>query len=200
MNTEIQNQNPIPTQSTSKPKLTVMAKRKASSPMKSPPPRKTAEFHFRHNARPIRARQPPSLLGERVFTSLVETSGDRPGEHFSTYVKTPLFNPSLEAITIETGSHQMDVAGLTSPLTSYLWHSILDNLTRRGPKLVGKTESSLRISPTLSLKKFQFKPEVRKSEFDPSGLPSGSAAVVETPIVNNPDWLNTARSLQLWSY
>ena len=149
-NTEMQNQNPISTQSYSKPKLTGMTKRRASWSMKSRPPRKTSEFHIRHNTRPIRARQPPSLLGERVFTSLVETSDDRPGEHTSTNLTTPLSNPALEAISIETESHQIDVVDLTSPLTSPLQLSFLDNFTRRGPRLVGKTKSSLTISPTVS--------------------------------------------------
>ena len=56
--TDIENQskNRTPTKSPFKTKLTGMAKRKASSPMKSPPPRKLSDFHTCHNTRPIRTR------------------------------------------------------------------------------------------------------------------------------------------------
>ena len=33
--------------------------------------------------------------------------------------------------------------------------------------------------------------EVSRTEFNPSGLPSEPAGAIETPIVFNPDWLNT---------
>ena len=78
---ENQPKNLTPTQSSFKPKLKGMAERKASSPMKSPSPKKLSDTHILHNTRPIWTRQSPSLLGERVFTSLVEISHDRPGEH-----------------------------------------------------------------------------------------------------------------------
>ena len=119
-NTENQSKILTPTQSSSKPKVTGMTKRKASSPMKSSPPRKLSDNYIRHNNRRIRTRQPPSLVGERerVFTSLVETSDDRPGENTSTYITTPPSNTSLEAITIELESHQIDVVNLISLSTS----------------------------------------------------------------------------------
>ena len=55
----------------------------------------------------------------------------------------------------------------------------------------------LALSPIRSLKKVQFKSvqktedEVQKTEFNPSGLPSEPADVMDRPIVNNPDWLIT---------
>ena len=97
---------------------------------------------------------------------------------------------SLDDGTIETESPQMDFVDLTSPYTSQQ-HRTSDSPTRRGPELVGKTKFSLTNSPTLSSKKVQFKSEARKSENDPPGLPTEPAAVVETPIVNNTDWLTT---------
>ena len=77
---ENQPKNRTPTKRPFNFKLRGMAKRKASSPMKSLPPRKLSDIHTRHNTRPIQTRQPPTLLEERVFTRLVETSDDRPGE------------------------------------------------------------------------------------------------------------------------
>ena len=47
------------------------------------------------------------------------------------------------------------------------------------------------LSPICSPKKVQFKLEVRKTEFKPSGLPSETADAIETPIAFNPYWLNT---------
>ena len=159
--------------------------------MKTPPPRKTSDLRLRHNTRPIRTRQLPALLGEKVFTRLVKTSDDRPGEHTSTYVTTPPSTTSLEAITILTESHQIVVVDLTSPLTPPLCHSTINKLMKRGTESLDKTKHALELSFILSPKKVEFKSEVRISEFDPSDLPSEPADVIDTPIVNNPDLLNT---------
>ena len=83
--------------------------------MKSPPPRKLSDIHTRHDTRTIRTRQPALLLGERVLTSLVETSEDRPEEHNSTRVKTPSFITFIEAITTELESHLIDIPILLLP-------------------------------------------------------------------------------------
>ena len=66
--TEKQQQDSAPTNI--KPKLSGTAKRKASSPMKSPPSKKLPDIYARHNTRPMRARKLPTMLGERVFTSV----------------------------------------------------------------------------------------------------------------------------------
>ena len=86
---EIDTQTKEPTCTKISIKLTATATRKASSPMKSPPPKKLTDIYSRHNTRPIRSRQPPTMLGERVFTSLVEKIDERPGEHALSQVYTP---------------------------------------------------------------------------------------------------------------
>ena len=65
---EIDSQAKEPTPIKILTKLTGTAKRKASSPMKSPPPKKLPDTHSRHNTRPMRSRQPPTMLGEREFS------------------------------------------------------------------------------------------------------------------------------------
>ena len=171
-------------------KLTGAADRKAFSPMKLSP-RKLSDTYSRHNTRPIRTRQPPMLLVERIFTSLVETADDRPGEHKSTRVSTPPYTASTEAITMELESHQMDIVDLTSPSTSSSRHPIIVNLSESGSEQTGNVKPSISLSPIGSPKKVQFRSDVHKSEFYPSGLPSEPADAILTPIVFNPDWLNT---------
>ena len=59
--TEKQQLDSAPTNT--KPKLSGTAKRKASSPVKSPPSKKLPDIYAKHNTRPMRARQPPTMLG-----------------------------------------------------------------------------------------------------------------------------------------
>ena len=68
--------------------------------MKSPPPQKTSDLHIRHNI-----RQPPSFLGDWVFLIQVEDTDDRPGDHSSTYKKTPT-KPLLVAVSIVRGNRR----------------------------------------------------------------------------------------------
>ena len=103
--------------------------------MKSTSPRKNSETQIRHNTRPIRARPPPFLLGEKLITSLVEALDDRPGEHPSTYLSTALPISSLEAITIQTENPTVNVVDLTTPNSSPLRHSNPDSSRRRGSEL-----------------------------------------------------------------
>ena len=63
--TEKQQLDSAPTKT--KAKLSCTAKRKASSPVNSPPSKKLPDIYARHNTRPMRARQPPTMLGERVL-------------------------------------------------------------------------------------------------------------------------------------
>ena len=57
-------------------KLSGTAKRKASSSVKSSPSKKLPVTYERHNTRPMRCGQPPTMLGERVFTSVVDISDE----------------------------------------------------------------------------------------------------------------------------
>ena len=75
------NQLKDPASTKIKAKLSGTAKRKASSPVNSPPPKKLPHTYATHNTRPMRSRQPPTMLGERVFTSLVDKSDERPDKH-----------------------------------------------------------------------------------------------------------------------
>ena len=188
---EIDSQAKEPTPIKILTKLTGTAKRKASSPMKSPPPKKLPDTHSRHNTRPMRSRQPPTKLGGRVFTSLVENTDDRPGKHALSQVHTPPYHSSIEAITTELESHQIDVVELTSSSTSSPWHPTVVNLSEGGSEQSSYTEPSLSLSPIGSSRKVQFRPEVRMSEFHPSGLHSESIEATTTPIVFDPDWLKT---------
>ena len=190
--TDIENQskNRTPTKSPFKPKLTGITKQKASSPMNTPPPRKFSDTHTRHNTRPIRTRQPPTLFGERVFTSPVKTSDDRPGEHKSTRVRTPLSTTSTEATTTELESHQIDIVDLTSPLTSSPRQPTIAYLMEGESNQTDYVKPFISLSPVGSPKRVQFKPKVRKTEFHPSGLPSESADAIETGVFN-PNLFNT---------
>ena len=93
-------------------------------------------------------------------------------------------------MTIESESHQIDVVDLTSSSTSSTPQPTVVNLTEAGSEPKDKIQLFLLLSPIRSPNKMQFKSEVRKIEFNPSGLPSEPADVIETPIVINPDWLN----------
>ena len=83
--------------------------------MKSPSSNKLPGIYERHNTRPMPVRQPPTMLGERVFTSVVNTSDgnlDVPTIH---QFHTPPYYPTIEATSIEMESHQIDVVDLTTP-------------------------------------------------------------------------------------
>ena len=105
-----------------KAKLSGTAKRKASSPVKSPPSKKLPDFYARHNTRPMRARQPPTMLGERVFTSVVDISDENLDEPTPNRIHTSSAYPMIEAFSIEMESHQIDVLDsttLTPPSSSH---------------------------------------------------------------------------------
>ena len=96
-------------------KLSGTAKRKASSPVKSPPSKKLPVIYKRHNTRPMRVRQPPTMLGERVFTSVVDISDENLDVPTLHRFHTPRYYPTIEATSIEMESHQIDVVDLTTP-------------------------------------------------------------------------------------
>ena len=145
--------------------------------MKLRPPKKLPDTHSRHNTRPMRSRQPLTMLGESVFTSLVDNTDERPDEHTLPHVHTPPYCSSIEAITTKLESHQIDVVELTSPSTSSPWH----------PSVVNFAKPSLSLSGIGSPRKVQFSPEVRMSEFHPSGLPSELIEATKTPVVFDRD-------------
>ena len=99
-------------------KASEAAKREASSPIHSPPPKKHSDL-VRYNTTPLRSRQSPHLLAEKVFTSLVEgESDDRPGEFDSSPIITPRTDP-LEAVTVEEVPLTTSMVDLASPRDAY---------------------------------------------------------------------------------
>ena len=86
---EAENQQIDPFPINKKPKLSGTAKRKASSRVKSPPSKKLPEIFTRQNTRPMRSRQPPKMLGERVLTSVV----DLIDENFDEPISRPVYTP-----------------------------------------------------------------------------------------------------------
>ena len=110
--TEKQQLDSAPTKT--KAKLSGTAKRKASSPVKPPPSKKLPDIHARHNTISMRARQPPTMLGERVFTSVVDISDKNLDEPTPNRIYTPSAYPTIEATSIEMESHQIDMVDLTT--------------------------------------------------------------------------------------
>ena len=97
---EAENQQLYPDFINKKPKLSGTAKRKASSPVKSPPSKKLPEIYTRQNTRPMRTRQPPKMLGERVFTSIVDLTDKNPDDPTFSSSNTPPAYPMIEATSI----------------------------------------------------------------------------------------------------
>ena len=137
----------------------------------------------------MRSRQPPTMLAERVFTRLVDNNDEWPDA--LPQVHTPPYCSSIEAITSELESHQIDVVEITSTSTSSPWHPSVVTLSEGGSEQSIYIKPSLSLSPIGSLRKVQFSPEVRMSELHLSGLPSESIEATTTSIVFDPDWLNT---------
>ena len=111
---EAENQQLDPDLINKKPKLSGTAKRKASSPVKSPPSKKLPEIYTRQNTRPMRTRQPPKMLGERVFTSVVDLTDENSDEPTFSSANTPPAYPMIEATSVEVESHQVDIVDLTT--------------------------------------------------------------------------------------
>ena len=168
-------------------KLSGTAKRKASSPVKSPPSKKLPGIYERHNTRPMRVRQPPTMLGERVFTSVVDISDENLDTPTLHRFHTPPYYPTIEATSIEMESHQIDVVDLTTPTSP----------SKPDPTTVYLLEESFGYSSGTSnpsgnpRKKVKFRPKIHTTRFHPSGLPSATTESVSNPIVLDPDWLNS---------
>ena len=183
---ETEKQQPEATSSKTTAKLSGTAKKKASSPVKSPPSKKLPGFYERHNTRPMRVRQPPTMLGERVFTSVVDISDENLDVPTLHQFHTPPYYPTIEATSIEREGHQ-DVVDLTTPTSPSTPDPTSMDL------LDESFGSSSGISNSLAnpRKKVKFSPEVHTTRFHPSGLPSETTASVSNPIVLDLDWLNS---------
>ena len=147
-------------------KLSGNAKRKASSPVKSPPSKKLSGIYERHNTRPMRVRQPPTILVERVLTSVVDISDENLDVPTLHRFHTPPYYPTIEATSIEMGSHQIDVVDLTTPTSP----------STPDPTTVDLLEESFGYpsgtsNPSANPRnKVKFSPEVHTTQFHPSGL------------------------------
>ena len=187
--TEKQQLDSAPTNT--KLKLSGTAKRKASSPVKSPPSKKLPDIYARHNTRPMRARKPPTKLGERVFTSVVDISDENPDEPAPNRIHTPSAYPTIEATSIEMESHQIDLVDLTTLTPPSSSHPTTVYLVEENFEFPSGTKSSVTAKPSTPRKKVKFSPEVCTTQFHPSGLPSEASEPTFSPIVLDPDRLNT---------
>ena len=187
---EVENQQLDPAPINKKPKLSGTAKRKASSPVKSPPSKKLPEIYTRQNTRPRRTRQPPKMLGERVFTSVVDLTDEISDELTSSAVNTPPAYPMIEATSVEMESHQVDVVDLTTLTPPSTSHPTTVYLLEESFEYPSDTKPSVTANQNTPRKKVKFSPEVC-TQFNPSGLPSETSEPTSSPIVLDPDWLNT---------
>ena len=177
---------------TKKPKLSGTAKRKASSPTKSPPSKKLSEIFTRQNTRPMRTRQPPKMLGERVFTSVVDlTNEDQDGPLFSSPSPAPAYT-TIEATTVEMASHQVDLVDLTTLTPPSCSRPTIIHLREESSAYPSDPKPSVADDQHNPRKKVKFSPEVCITQFDPSGLPSETSSSTSAHTVPDPDWPNTS--------
>ena len=188
---EVENQQLDPAPINKKTKLSGTAKRKASSPVKSPPSKKLREIYTRQNTRPMRTRQPPKMLGERVFTSVVDLTDKNSDELTSSAVNTPPAYPMIEATSVEMESHQVDVVDLTTLTPPSTSHPTTVYLLEESFEYPSDTKPSVTANQNTLRKKVKFSPEVCTTQFNPSGLPSETSEPTSSPIVLDPYWLNT---------
>ena len=189
---EAENQQIDPVPINKKPKLSGTAKRKASSPLKSPPSKKLPEIFTRQNTRPMRSRQPPKMLGERVFTSVLDLTDENFDEPISRPVYTPPAYPTIEATSVEMESHHVDIVDLTTLTPPSSSHPTTVYLLEESFEYPSETKSLVAANQSTSSKKVTFSPEVRTTKFHSSGLPSETSEPTSSPLVLDPDWLNTS--------
>ena len=103
----------------------------------------------------------------------------------------PPYCPTIEATTIEMESHQIDVVDLTTPTSPSTSHPTTVYLLEGSFEHSSGIKSPETPAQSTPHKKVKFSPEVRTTQFSPSGLPSESTESTSTPIVLDPDWLNT---------
>ena len=189
---EAENQQIDPVPINKKPKLSGTAKRKASSPVKSPPSKKLPEIFTRQNTRPMRSRQPPKMLGEKAFTSVVDLTDENFDEPISRPVYTPPAYPTIEATSSEIESHHVDVVVLTTLTPPSSSHPTTVYLLEESFEYPIDTKSLVAANQSTSSKKVTFSPEVCSTKFHPSGLPSETSEPSSSPLVLDTDWLNTS--------
>ena len=189
---EAESKQPYTDLATKKPKLSGTAKRKASSPVKSPPSKKLPEIFTRQNTRPMRTRQPPKMLGERVFTNVVDlTDEDQDGPTFDSPSSPPAYT-SIEATTVEMESHQVDFVDLTTLTPPSSSRPTIVHLREESSVYTSDPKPSVADDQHAPRKKVKFSPDVCTTQFNPSGLPSETSYSTSAPIVPDPDWLNTS--------
>ena len=173
-------------------KLSGTAKRKASSPMKSPPSKKLSEIFTRQNTRPMRTRQPPKMLGERVFTSVVDlTDEDRDAPEFGSPSLVPACS-TLEATAVEMESHHVDLVDLTTLTPPSSSRPTIVHLREENYAYPSDPKPSKTDDQKTPEKKVKFSPDVCSTKFNPSGLSYETSTSTFVPIVPDPDWLNTS--------
>ena len=181
-----------PDRTTKTQKLSGTAKRKASSPMKSPPAKKLSEIYTRQNTRPMRTRQPPKMLGERVFTSVVDlTDEDRDAPEFGSPSLVPACS-TLEATTIEMESHHVDLVDLTTLTPPSSSRPTIVHLREENYAYPSDPKPSKTDDQKTPEQKVKFSPDVCSTKFNPSGLSYETSTSTFVPIVPDPDWLNTS--------
>ena len=189
---EAENKQAYTDLTTKKPKLSGTAKRKASSLVKSPPSKKLPEIFTRQNTRPMRTRQPPKMLGERVFTSVVDlTDENQDGPTFGSPI-TPTAYTMIEATTVEMESHQVDFVDLTTLTPPSSSRPTIVHLREESSVYPSDSKPSEAADQHTPRKKVKFSPEVCSTQFNPSGLPSETSYSTSAPIALDPDWLNTS--------
>ena len=189
---EAENQQSYPDLINKKPKLSGTAKRKASSPVKPPPSKKLPEIYTRQNTRPMRTRQPPKMLGERVFTSVVDLTDENPDDPTLSSSNTPPAYPMIEATSVEMESHQVDFVDLTTLTPPSSSHPTTVYLREESFEYPNDTKPSVTANQHTPRKKVKFSPEVCTTQFNPSGLPSETSYSTSSPVVLDLDWLNTS--------
>ena len=168
-------------------KLSGTAKRKASSPSK-----KLSEIFTRQNTRPMRTRQPPKMLGERVFTSVVDlTDEDRDAPEFGSPSLVPACS-TLEATTVEMESHHVDLVDLTTLTPPSSSRPTIVHLREENYEYPSDPKPSKTDDQKTPEKKVKFSPDVCSMKFNPSGLSYETSTSTFVPIVPDPDWLNTS--------
>ena len=98
--------------------------------------------------------------------------------------------PTIEATTIEMESHQIDVVDLTTLTSPSTSHTMTVYLLEGNFEHSSGIKSPVTPAQSTPHKKVKFSPEVRTTQFHPSGLPFESTESTSTPIVLDPYWLN----------
>ena len=88
-------------------------------------------------------------------------------------------------------SHQIDVVDLTTLTSPSTSHSTTVYLLEESFEHSSGIKSPITSKQSTPHKRVKFSPEVGTTQFHPTGLPSKATESTSTPIVLDPDWLNT---------